>query len=279
MMLEFTKMHGLGNDFMVIDAVTQEVQLSDRQIERLGDRHFGIGFDQLLIVEPPTRPDVDFRYRIFNNDGTEVEQCGNGARCFARFVRDKGLTHKSVIPVETAGGLIELQITPDGQVRVDMGRPQFVPERIPFDAPQAELLYQVELSGLDQSVQLSALSMGNPHAVLLVEDLDHAPVLSWGPLLESHSRFPARVNVGFLQVLSRQQMRLRVFERGVGETLACGSGACAAMVAAHRQGLIEDSVSCILPGGTLEIEWDGRTNVFMTGPAQRVFDGRIHLQD
>lgn len=279
MILDFSKMQGLGNDFMVVDAVTQEVHLTDRQIERLGDRHFGIGFDQLLLVEPPTRPDVDFRYRIFNNDGTEVEQCGNGARCFARFVYDKGLTHKRVIPVETAGGLIELQITDQNLVRVDMGRPQFVPERIPFDAPEQQMQYQLDLPGLAQQVRVSALSMGNPHAVLLVDDLDAAPVLQWGPILESHPRFPARVNVGFLQVMSRQQLRLRVFERGVGETLACGSGACAAMVAAHRQGLIDDQVSCILPGGTLQIEWDGRTNVFMTGPAEKVFDGRINLQD
>lgn len=279
MRVEFTKMHGLGNDFMVIDAVTQEVHLTDRMIEQLGDRHFGIGFDQLLVVEPPTRPDVDFRYRIYNNDGTEVEQCGNGARCFARFVVDKGLTHKTVIPVETAGGLIELRLTEDGLVQVDMGRPQFNPDRIPFEADQQLPQYRLQPEACADDIELSVLSMGNPHAVLLVDDLDTAPVAELGPILESHPRFPARVNVGFLQVLSRGHMRLRVFERGVGETLACGSGACAAMVAAHRLGLVDDSVSCILPGGTLRIEWSGQGNVLMTGPAETVFDGRIQIKD
>ena len=274
--LRFTKMHGLGNDFMVIDGVTQSVQLDADQIRRWADRHFGIGFDQLLLVEPPGRPDVDFRYRIFNSDGSEVEQCGNGARCFARFVREQGLTSKRVIDVETNTGLIKLSINRDGQVRVDMGVPRLEPAEVPFNADCRELSYAVEAAG--QSWDLSAVSMGNPHAVLRVADVDRAPVETLGPVLESHPRFPARVNVGFMQVQSRDRIRLRVFERGVGETRACGTGACAAVVAGHLQGILDPRVEVQLPGGVLVIEWSGEGSaVMMEGPATTVYDGQVRL--
>ena len=276
MRLEFTKMHGLGNDFVVIDLVTQHVLLTPEQIRQLADRHFGIGCDQLLVVEPPGRPDVDFRYRIFNADGSEVQQCGNGARCFARFVRERRLTQKSVLRVETASGVIELQVDDQHWVTVDMGAPRFAPAEIPFVADVEALRYEVEAAG--QTVTLATVNMGNPHAVLTVDDVATAPVGSLGPALETHPRFPERVNVGFMQVVDRHHIRLRVFERGTGETLACGTGACAAAVAGIRQGLLDSPVRVTLLGGELEIRWQGPgQSVIMRGPTARVFDGVIRL--
>lgn len=274
MRLKFTKMHGLGNDFMVIDGVTQAVEFTASDIERWADRHMGVGFDQLLLVEPPTRPDRDFRYRIFNADGSEVENCGNGARCFARFVVDHQLIHADRIRVETAGGDLELILNPDGQVTVDMGRPRLTPDRIPFEADSRASQYQVTLAD-GTEISLAAVNMGNPHCVIRVDDVDTAPVESLGPELESHPRFPQRVNVGFLQVIDAHNARLRVFERGVGETLACGSGACAAMVAGVVNHWFEDHVRITLTGGTLLIEWSGEGNVLMTGPVETVYEGVI----
>jgi diaminopimelate epimerase len=278
MRLEFTKMHGLGNDFMVIDLVSQRVRLEPEQIRQLADRHFGVGFDQLLLVEPPGSPEVDFRYRIFNADGSEVAQCGNGARCFARFVRERRLTRKNRLRVETASGIIELDIDDRDRVTVDMGAPRFAPAEIPFEAAAEAGTYEVEVDG--RRVDLSVLSMGNPHAVLLVDDVDSAPVATLGPALENHPRFPERVNVGFMQVLDPHHIRLRVFERGAGETLACGTGACAAAVAGIRRGLLASPVQVALPGGELEIRWaGGAAPVIMVGPTARVFDGAIRLPD
>lgn len=278
MRLEFTKMHGLGNDFMVIDLVTQRVRLTSEQVRTLADRHFGIGFDQLLIVEPPEHPEVDFRYRIFNADGSEVSQCGNGARCFARFVRERRLSRKDRLRVETASGIIELRIDGQGWVSVDMGVPRLVPTEIPFRAEAQATTYAVAVGG--ETVELCAVSMGNPHAVLLVDDVDTAPVERLGPLLERHERFPERVNVGFLQVVDRQNVRLRVYERGTGETLACGTGACAAVVAGRLRGLLDAEVRVTLPGGELDIRWGGEGQpVLMTGPATRVFDGVVRLNE
>lgn len=276
MLLRFTKMHGLGNDFMVLDLVSQHAHIQPKHAKQWGDRNTGIGFDQLLIVEAPTNPDVDFRYRIFNSDGSEVEQCGNGARCFARFVLDKRLTVKKQIRVETKSGIIELDVRADGQVRVDMGPPRLAPQQIPFVAEGEALNYSVEVEG--RPIELAALSMGNPHAVLRVEDIDKAPVHELGPKIERHSRFPQRVNVGFLQVIDRNQARLRVWERGAGETQACGTGACAAAVAAIRQGWMDSPVQLELPGGKLSIEWAGPDqSVMMTGPAVRVYEGQVRL--
>ncbi|WP_263143949.1 diaminopimelate epimerase [Pseudomonas sp. RIT-PI-AD] len=276
MLLRFTKMHGLGNDFMVLDLVSQHAHIQPKHAKQWGDRNTGIGFDQLLIVEAPTNPDVDFRYRIFNADGSEVEQCGNGARCFARFVLDKRLTVKKRIRVETKGGTIELDVRSDGQIGVDMGAPRLDPRAIPFQADAEALDYEVEVDGA--KVRLAALSMGNPHAVLRVDDVDSAPVRELGPKLEHHPRFPQRVNVGFLQVLDRHQAKLRVWERGAGETRACGTGACAAAVAAIRQGWMESPLQLELPGGKLSIEWAGEGHpVMMTGPAVRVYEGQVRL--
>ncbi|SDK02076.1 diaminopimelate epimerase [Billgrantia gudaonensis] len=276
MLLHFTKMHGLGNDFMVIDLVTQRARLRDEQIRRLADRRFGVGFDQLLVVEPPRDPDMDFRYRIFNADGSEVENCGNGARCFARFVRDQRLTHKREIRVETAGGPLTLRIEDDDQVTVDMGTPRFAPESLPFQADGERPLHALEVDG--ERVEIGVVSMGNPHAVLRVDDVDCAPVERLGPIIEAHPRFPRRVNVGFMQIVSAHEIRLRVFERGSGETLACGTGACAAVACGIRQGVLESPVTVHLRGGDLRIAWSGDdTPLTMTGPAERVFDGRIVL--
>lgn len=271
MRLKFTKMHGLGNDFMVIDGVTQEFDLQPEQIEQWADRNFGIGFDQLLLVEPPSRPDRDFRYRIFNADGSEVENCGNGARCFARFVVDQKLIHSNSIRVETAGGDLELHVRDDGQVTVDMGRPRLAPQKIPFIADQKATLYPLQAA--DSVLQISAINMGNPHCVIRVDDVTKAPVESLGPIIESHERFPQRVNVGFMTIRSRSAIDLRVFERGVGETLACGTGACAAVVAGICNDWLDQRVYVKLPGGTLEIEWDGANNVLMTGPVATVYHG------
>ncbi len=276
MLLRFTKMHGLGNDFMVIDLIGQHAHIQPKHVRQWGDRHTGIGFDQLLLVEAPTNPEVDFRYRIFNADGSEVEQCGNGARCFARFVLDKRLTMKKRFKVETRGGVIELDVRADGQIRVDMGAPRFEPASIPFQAEAAAPDYEVDVEG--HALRLAALSMGNPHAVLRVDDLDQAPVRTLGPQLEHHPRFPQRVNVGFLQVLDRHQARLRVWERGAGETRACGTGACAAAVTAIRQGWMNSPLEMELPGGRLTLEWAGEGQpVMMTGPAVRVYEGQVRL--
>ncbi|MEK6749058.1 MAG: diaminopimelate epimerase [Pseudomonadota bacterium] len=276
MLLKFAKMHGLGNDFMVVDAVTQPLDLSSTQIRVLADRHFGVGFDQLLLVEPPPHPEVDFRYRIFNADGGEVEQCGNGARCFAVFVRRVGLTARDQIRVATAAGNIVLNIEKDGLVTVNMGVPEFAPERIPFAATQRADRYALEVAG--RSLQIGAVSMGNPHAVTVVDDVACAPVLQWGPLIEAHARFPRRVNAGFMQIVDRAHIRLRVYERGAGETLACGTGACAAVVVGRAQGLLDDSVEVTLPGGQLRIRWPGEGQpVWMTGSATHVFDATIEV--
>ncbi|HRJ51968.1 MAG TPA: diaminopimelate epimerase [Candidatus Thiothrix moscowensis] len=272
--LHFSKMHGIGNDFVVLDCINQQVRLDAAQIRRIADRHFGVGCDQLLLVEAYAGDDADFRYRIFNADGGEVEQCGNGARCFARFVYDQGLTHKTTIPVMTAAGRIVLEIRSDGQVTVNMGVPELEPTRIPFISEQRQTLYNLEVAG--ELCTFAAVSMGNPHAVLQVADVDTAQVEMLGPQLERHPAFPRRVNVGFMQVVGRDRIRLRVFERGSGETLACGTGACAAVVAGRLQGLLDAQVSVALPGGQLQVQWQGEGQpVWMTGPAETVFRGTL----
>jgi len=274
--MQFSKMHGLGNDFMVVDAVTQNVFFSPELIRRLADRHLGIGFDQLLIVEPPYDPDLDFHYRIFNADGSEVAQCGNGARCFARFVQLKGLTNKSDIRVSTQNGRMVLSVTPDDQVRVNMGEPNFEPQQVPFRANKAENLYLLRVA--EQTVMLGAVSMGNPHCVIQVDSVKTAQVELLGPILESHERFPDRVNVGFMEIINPEHIRLRVYERGAGETQACGSGACAAVACGIQQGILAPKVRVDLPGGTLHIAWKGAGQpLYMTGPATHVYDGFIHL--
>ena len=274
MRLRFTKMQGLGNDFVVIDAIHQSIEMGAGLCRLLADRRFGIGCDQVLLVEPSRSPTTDFHYRIFNADGTEVEQCGNGARCFARFVADKGMTDKTEIPVGTAAGIIHLNLEEDGQVRVNMGRPELEPDRIPFDAERRADCYELEVGG--RIHQIVALSLGNPHAVLQVDDLVKAPVAELGPLIEGHPRFPQRVNAGFMQVLDQGRIGLRVYERGVGETLACGTGACAAVVAGRIQGLLGERVRVGLPGGDLVINWAGDGEpVWMTGPATSVFEGEL----
>ena len=276
MRVSFTKMHGAGNDFVVFDGVNQRVNLTPAQIRRLADRRFGVGCDQVLLVERPDAPGADFRYRIFNADGGEVEQCGNGARCFVRFVRDRGLTQKDEIVVETLGGLIRPRLEPDGEVSVDMGVPRFEPREVPFEAPARAPLYDLEVDG--QTVQVSVLSMGNPHAVQLVPDVDAAPVNTQGAKIERHPRFPKRVNAGYMQVVDRRHIRLRVYERGAGETLACGSGACAAVVAGRQRGLLDDTVKVTLPGGTLTVSWAGEGKpVRLAGPAVAVFEGTLDL--
>ncbi|EKT4456309.1 diaminopimelate epimerase [Pseudomonas putida] len=276
MLLRFTKMHGLGNDFMVLDLVSQHAHIQPKHAKQWGDRHTGVGFDQLLIVEAPNNPEVDFRYRIFNADGSEVEQCGNGARCFARFVLDKRLTAKKRIRVETKSGIIVLDVQNDGQVSVDMGPPRFIPAEIPFVADAQAPSYPLEVDG--QLYSIAAVSMGNPHAVLRVDDVQTAPVHELGPKIENHPRFPQRVNAGFIQVIDRHRANLRVWERGAGETQACGTGACAAAVAAISQGWMDSPVSLDLPGGRLHIEWAGPGKpVMMTGPAVRVYEGQVRL--
>ena len=270
--LRFTKMHGLGNDFVVLDGIHQRIELSRDQLRLLADRRFGVGCDQVLVVERATRPDVDFRYRIWNADGGEVEQCGNGARCFVKFVRDQGLTTKRQIRVETAGGIITPEVVDDGRVTVDMGVPRFAPADIPFVSESGALVQSIEVDGA--AVELSVVSMGNPHAVQIVADVDRAPVTSQGPVLEHHPRFPRRVNAGYMQVVDRATIRLRVWERGAGETLACGTGACAAVVIGIRRGLLDSVVKVSARGGELMIEWRGTgASVAMTGPAVSVFEG------
>ena len=276
MRLKFSKMHGLGNDFVVLDGIRQSVALSTDQLRLLGERHFGVGCDQILLVEKPDRPDVDFRYRIFNADGGEVEQCGNGARCFVRFVHDQGLTNKREIRVETMSGIIVPRLENDGNITVDMGEPVFAPERIPFISPVVDLIQPLMVG--DEEIQITAVSMGNPHAVQVVTDVDAVPVDRQGPLIESHLRFPQRVNAGFMQVVNRQTIRLRVYERGAGETLACGTGACAAVATGIARGLLDSPVRVETRGGELNIAWQGAgTPVLMTGPAVTVFTGEIDL--
>lgn len=276
MQLRFTKMHGLGNDFVVIDGIGQRFVPEAEQIRFLADRRFGIGCDQVLLVEPAAAAGADFGYRIFNADGGEVEQCGNGARCFARYVREHGLTDKDEIVVDTRAARLTLQMQTDGQVTVDMGEPELEPARIPFDASATAPTYTLEVDGRPYAI--GAVSMGNPHAVLLVDDIDQAPVTTLGPLIESHHRFPRRVNAGFVQIVDRAHIRVRVYERGAGETLACGSGACAAVVAGRVQERLDADVAVDLPGGRLMISWPGQGHpVKMTGPATTVFEGQIEL--
>jgi len=276
-MLRFTKMHGLGNDFVMIDAVSQSVALTPEQVRRLADRRFGIGCDQVLIVERPTRAECDFRYRIFNADGAEVEQCGNGARCFVRFVHDQGLSTKNEFVVETLGGDIYPKIDPGGLVTVNMGVPRFEPREVPFEASTRQPVYDLDVDGV--AVPITVLSMGNPHAVQVVTDVERAPVTTQGPKIEHHPRFPKRVNAGYMQVQDRSHVHVRVWERGAGETLACGTGACAAVVAGRLRGLLDENVAVRLRGGTLQISWRGEGEpVMMTGPAVSVFEGEIDLE-
>ncbi len=280
MKVRFTKMHGLGNDFVVFDAVRQPFVPSPGQAKFIADRHFGIGCDQILVVEAADDPDVDFRYRIFNADGGEVEQCGNGARCFVRFVHEQGLTHKREIRVETRSGLIVPRLESNGEVTVNMGVPGFSPREIPFSSSSEDVVQPLHVNNGrgEQAFDISVVSMGNPHAVQVVEDVATAHVERWGPLIESHPRFPRRVNAGFMQVTDRHDIRLRVYERGAGETLACGTGACAAVVAGIRRGLLDSPVRVSTRGGDLSIAWDGPgTPVMMTGPAVTVFEGEIDL--
>jgi diaminopimelate epimerase len=276
MTLKFTKMHGAGNDFVVLDGVRQSIGLSPEQFRFIADRHFGIGCDQILLVEKSQREDADFRYRIFNADGSEVEQCGNGARCFVRFVHDQKLTGKRAIVVETKSGLISPCLAEDGRVTVNMGAPIFDPSQIPFVSDSHEVIQPLQLA--HETVQITAVSMGNPHAVQVVADIETAPVAAQGPLIEHHPRFPRRVNAGYMQVVDREHIRLRVFERGSGETLSCGTGACAAVVTGIRRKLLDNTVHVATRGGTLTITWAGeRSPVMMTGPAITVFEGEINL--
>jgi diaminopimelate epimerase len=287
MKLKFTKMHGAGNDFIVVDAINQQVDLSVEQWRSLADRRFGIGADQILVVERPTQEGVDFRYRIFNYDGGEVEQCGNGSRAFVRFVVDKGLTEKRSIRVQTMSGIINPRLEDDGSVTVDMGAPRLVPAEVPFDsaglpgvAEGDDMLWPLplQLPQAGETVLVSVVSMGNPHAVQVVDDVDTAPVEQTGPLIERHVRFPKRVNAGYMQIVDRGHIRLRVFERGVGETLACGTGACAAVVAGIRRGLLDSPVRVSARGGELSIAWAGVDQpVYLSGPAVSVFEGEVEI--
>lgn len=276
MQIQFSKMHGLGNDFMVVDNVTQNVFFSKEKIQQLADRNFGIGFDQLLLVEPPYDPDQDFHYRIFNADGSEVSQCGNGARCFARFVKQKGLINRNKVVVSTKAGKMVLYLEKDGQVTVNMGKPEFDPAKVPLKANKQENFYIIRDN--EQTLFCGAVSMGNPHCVMEVEDVDSAPVHDIGPRLEHHERFPEGVNVGFMQIVSDSHIKLRVFERGAGETLACGSGACAAVAIGQIQGKLGKDVRVDLPGGSLRIRWPGEdAPLKMTGPAEHIYDGQLTL--
>ncbi len=283
MRIRFTKMQGAGNDFVVLNETTERLNLTPAHYRFLADRHFGVGADQILTVRPAPQPDVDFEYVIHNADGGEVEQCGNGSRCFVRFVREQGLTDKTTVRVKVHGGVITLQEMPDGQVTVDMGAPEFDLPQVPFVAAHAtavnDTIWQLALPNGD-AVNVGVVSMGNPHAVQVVADVDAAPVLAQGPFIENHAAFPKRVNAGFMQVINRNRVRLRVFERGAGETLACGTGACAAVVIGIRWGLLDSRVSVQTHGGTLTIEWQGGdTSVRMTGPATTVFQGEITIPD
>ncbi len=275
-MINFTKMHGLGNDFVVIDAINQTINLSPEQIRFMADRHFGVGFDQLLLVEKPVRSNADFKYRIFNADGSEVAQCGNGARCFARFVHEKNLFSGNEIRVDTNAGQLVLKLMANDEVLVNMGIPKHAPSEVPMIAAQESQIYSVEVNGA--STTFGAVSMGNPHAVIQVDNITQAPVAELGRILESHPLFPERANIGFMQVINHNHIKLRVYERGAAETLACGSGACAAVVVGIEQNLLDNEVTVDLPGGQLKISWAGRGGVvLMTGPATTVFDGKISL--
>jgi diaminopimelate epimerase len=276
MILKFTKMHGAGNDFVVLDGIRQRILLTPEQLRLLADRHFGVGCDQILLVEAAQNPEADFRYRIFNADGGEVEQCGNGARCFVRFVHDQGLTQQREIVVETRSGLISPRLEENGRVTVNMGAPVFEAARIPFLGSSDAIIQPLEVAG--ETVQITALSMGNPHAVQVVADVEQAPVTTQGIQIEHHPLFPKRVNAGFMQVVDRGHIRLRVYERGAGETLSCGTGACAAVVAGIRRGLLDERVNVITKGGLLDIAWAGDGSpVLMTGPAITVFEGEINI--
>ena len=275
-MLEFTKMHGLGNDFIVIDNTAADVQLDADRIRRLSDRHFGIGCDQTLVVEAASVPEADFDYRIFNADGGEVEHCGNGARCFARFLHERGMIDRNEIRVNTSAGLITLLRRSDEQVTVKMGVPDFRPANVPFESERESTSYDIEVAG--QTLQMGVVAIGNPHAVIQVPDVETAPVDTLGPLVESHARFPRRVNAGFMEIINSSHVKLRVFERGVGETRACGSGACAAVAVGRKQKLLDEKVIVTLPGGDLEIVWAGdQHNVEMTGPCTTVFEGQTRM--
>ena len=276
MEIKFTKMHGLGNDFVVINAINQSISLDSKQVRFIANRRFGIGCDQILLIESSNQDNADFRYRIYNSDGGEVEQCGNGARCFAQFVRDEGLSNKSKIPVITKSGLIVLKFETNGDITVDMGTPILEPEAIPFLADNVQNSYQLNTGG--ETITFAAISMGNPHAVLIVDDVESAAVEKTGKILQNDKHFPNSVNVGFMQVIDPQHIKLRVYERGAGETLACGTGACAAVVAGRLQGLLDETVDVKLPGGHLSIHWAGAENpVMMTGPTATVFKGIITL--
>jgi diaminopimelate epimerase len=276
MLMKFTKMHGLGNDFVVIDGVRQHINLTTNAIKHIADRNLGIGCDQILLVEPPSDKTVDFNYRIFNCDGSEVDQCGNGARCIGRYIADQQLSGKKTILLQTKNRIMEVSATSKNQVTVNMGPPIFTPDDIPFKVVQQEKLYPLKVGTLD--INIAALSLGNPHAVIQVDDTDTALVKDIGPLVQEHSQFPESVNVGFMQIIDRQNIRLRVYERGVGETQACGSGACAAAVAAIQQNLVDTKVKLELLGGSLSVEWQGETTpILMTGPAETVFHGKIKL--
>lgn len=277
MNLHFTKMHGLGNDFVVLDGVSERIDLTPDQIRAIGDRHTGVGFDQLLIVAPATRPGHDFAYKVYNTDGSRAENCGNGSRCMVSFIKSRGLSDKDAYTLELVNGTLHCRANPDGTVTVDMGAPVFNPADIPFRAGGEQLTYPLVLAN-GERVEIAALALSNPHAVLVVPDVAAAPVREWGPLIENHENFPNRVNAGFMQVVNTGTIRLRVFERGVGETLACGTGACAAVVAGIRQGLLANTVEVKLPLGSLVINWEGMgSTVFKTGPATTVFEGTMDI--
>ena len=276
MLIKFTKMHGIGNDFIVIDAISQSITITPKIAKKLGDRRFGVGCDQILVVESPSRPDIDFGYRIFNNDGQEVEQCGNGARCFAKFVHNRKLTGKNSLLVETKTGIIEIKLKSDGLVQVNMGLPELDPKKIPFITDHQKIIYTIPVE--KSHLIISAISMGNPHAVLKVDDINTASVESIGIIIGRHDLFPKQANVGFMQILNPNEINLRVYERGSGETLACGSGACAAVVAGQLQGLLESPVTVNLTGGSLLIEWQGDGHpVMMTGAAASIYSGQINV--
>ncbi len=276
MQTRFTKMHGLGNDFVVLDAVRQSIRLTTDIIKRIADRNLGIGCDQVLVIEPPTDRNIDFNYRIFNCDGSEVEQCGNGARCIGRYIKDQQLSGKKTLRIKTKNRVMEITTTTKNMITANMGEPSFIPADIPLDSEQKNDLYSIDIN--NSSLKIAALSVGNPHAVLQVDNIDQADVETIGTLIQKHSLFPESVNVGFMQIIDRQNLALRVYERGVGETQACGSGACAAAVAAIKQGLVDKTIEIKLLGGKLTIEWQGEGQpILMTGPAETVFHGKIKL--
>lgn len=276
MQTRFTKMHGLGNDFVVLDAVRQSIRLTTDIIKRIADRNLGIGCDQVLVIEPPTDRNIDFNYRIFNCDGSEVEQCGNGARCIGRYIKDQQLSGKKTLRIKTKNRVMEITTTTKNMITANMGEPSFIPADIPLDSEQQKDLYSIDIN--NSSLKIAALSVGNPHAVLQVDNIDQADVETIGSLIQKHSLFPESVNVGFMQIIDRQNLALRVYERGVGETQACGSGACAAAVAAIKQGLVDKTIEIKLLGGKLTIEWQGEGQpILMTGPAETVFHGKIKL--